>query len=65
MENTFRTWQNRNLIITDKRWLNIKKLKIKREIPISKIKAITTVIKKGRNDFLLHVENDYDYKMSY
>lgn len=57
--NDYHKQQQRNIMITSKGLYNLKGTSIKRNIPISKIKAITV---GDRGEFVLHVPDEYDYR---
>ena len=65
MVNKKNSWgwkQSRNLMLTNCRLHNLEKSEIKRSIELEKIKGITKNSKKGETDeFLVHVEMEYDY----
>ena len=61
-QNRFFIWSTRSLLLTTHQICNIKQNEIKRSIPLKNIDALT---KNGSNkeEFLLHVKNEYDYRM--
>ena len=52
------------MLCTTKRLINLDDNKIKRNIEIAKLKALTKNVKHERKiDFILHVKGEYDYKL--
>ena len=49
------------MLLTTTRLINLHAYKIKRSISLSKIQALTQCISPGDFNFLVHVEDDYDY----
>ena len=62
--NKFGIKQTRNFMITSQRIWNLEKEELKRDIQLGKMLAITKSTKKGNNDFIIHVSDEYDYKFS-
>lgn len=54
--------QDRTFIITSDKIYNLKKLKIKRAIPISKLGGLSKSIQGPRAEFTLHIPSEYDYR---
>ena len=62
--NRFGMWQNRHLLLTTNQMCNVKKFTIKRNIIVPKICALTKGTDPGlQKQFIVHVENEYDYHM--
>lgn len=62
--NSFVWKQQRNIIVTNAHIYNYKKKECKRVIPISKLAGLTKSTYKESKEFVIHVKNDYDYRMS-
>lgn len=62
--NSFVWKQQRNLIVTNANIYNYKKKECKRVIPIAKLAGLTKSTYKESKEFVIHVRNDYDYRMS-
>lgn len=56
--------QQRNLIVTNANIYNYKKKECKRVIPIDKLSGLSKSTYKESKEFVIHVKNDYDYRMS-
>ena len=62
--NRYGIWQNRHLLLTTNQMCNVKKLQIKRNITVETISALTKSTEASTaNQFIVHVENEYDYHM--
>ncbi|CDW83270.1 protein kinase domain containing protein [Stylonychia lemnae] len=61
--NRFDWTQERIMIITNKRILNIKKQKIQRAIAIEKLVGVTKSVSEPTGEFVLHIKDEYDYRM--
>ena len=64
-QNKYKQWQDRNLMLTNKRLINHVGLEVKRTIDLANIKAITKVTMPGANTFLVHVSGEHDYKYDF
>jgi len=53
--------QDRIVVVTTDKVYNLKKAKIKRAIPITKIGGLSKTL-TGRNEFTIHVPSEYDYR---
>lgn len=54
--------QERIIVLTNDEVFNIKKMKIKRRIPILKIGGISKTTIPGKMEFTIHVPSEYDYR---
>lgn len=61
--NKFDWAQERILVITNLKLYNFKKNKMKRKIPIAKLLGITKSVSKPYGEFVLHIKDEYDYRM--
>ena len=59
--NRFRMKQARNLLLTTLHLANVKDHTFQRRIRIDAIKAMTKSTELNNNEFICHVENEYDY----
>lgn len=51
------------MVVTSDKVYNIKKNKIKRQIPIFKLSGISKTVSSGtKNEFTLHILTEYDYR---
>lgn len=53
--------QYRGMLVTNTRIYNLKDVSIQRKIQISSVKAITKSTKAGYLEFVVHVNDEYDY----
>lgn len=60
--NEYEWGQERNLLITNEKVYNLQKLKIKRSINIKDLLAVTITTEGEKDEFVLHVGQDYDYR---
>ena len=59
-QNRFGFWQKRQLQLTSYRLLNLNGNFVNRSIPLSKIQALTKSTQANNQNFIIHVEDDYD-----
>ena len=64
-QNKFKQWQDRNMLLTNKRLINHVGLEVKRAIDLANIKAIVKVTRPGVNTFMVHVAGEHDYKYDF
>jgi hypothetical protein len=50
------------LLLTNQNLYNIKKDSIQRKIGVDSVKALTKSTKDNSNEFVVHVNNEYDYR---
>lgn len=60
--NRFKMRQERHLLLTTDKLANVKANQFKRTIKIKNIKAITKSLQDGNWEFIVHVQNEYDYR---
>ena len=59
------TWQQeRSFVITNEQVYNFNKKKLRRAIPIKSLAGITKNLTSGSKEFVLHVKNEPDYRLS-
>ena len=58
-------WQWRNMLLTTKALYNLDGKVFKRAIPIAKIEALTKSNVAGDHNFIIHVVQEYDYRLLY
>jgi len=57
--NSWKILQERNLLLTSHALYYMKRVKVKRGIPLIKILAISVNL-ENTNEFIIHLQNDYD-----
>ena len=62
-KNKYGMWQIRNLVLTNMRICNFAELSLKRSIELRTLRALTKTTKINTWKLLLHVHDDYDYKI--
>ena len=60
-QNRFGFWQKRHLLLTTTRLINLHGNKVKRGIQLPKISALTKSTETGNFNFIVHIEDEYDY----
>ena len=60
--NMYEWTQDRSIVITNEKIYNLKKLKVKRAIPIAKLGGISKTTQGTRSEFTLHIPSEYDYR---
>ena len=61
--NKYKWQQERNFVITTMNLYNFNKKKIRRVIAISNLKGITKNLQTNSKEFVIHVENEPDYRV--
>lgn len=62
--NKFSWQQERNFVITNKNIYNFKKKQLRRVIMIKFLSGVTKNLSKASSEFVIHVENQPDYRIS-
>ena len=60
--NRYGWWQERTILLTDKHMYSFQHTKIKRIVKLRYIYGVTKSSFKDGTEFVLHVENQYDYR---
>lgn len=61
--NKFTIKQERVLVVTNINVYNFHKKKVRRVIPICELAGLTKALHEKSWEFVIHVKNDYDYRM--
>ena len=61
--NKYTIKQDRSLIITNLNVYNFKRKKLRRVVPIENLAGLTKLLKSDSQEFVIHVKQDYDYRL--
>jgi len=61
--NRFLIKQERTIVVTNQNVYNFHKKKIRRHVNIKDLAGLTKALNEKSSEFVIHVKNDYDYRM--
>ena len=61
--NKYTIKQERSLVITNLNIYNFKRKKLRRVVPIENLAGLTKLLKSDSQEFVIHVKQDYDYRL--
>ena len=61
--NKYTIKQDRSLIITNLNVYNFKRKKLRRVVEIEKLAGLTKLLRPDNQEFVIHVKQDYDYRL--
>ena len=61
--NKYTIKQERSLVITNLNIYNFKRKKLRRVVPIEKLGGLTKLLRSDNQEFVIHVKQDYDYRL--
>ena len=61
--NKYTIKQERSLVITNLNIYNFKRKKLRRTVSIGNLAGLTKLLKSDSQEFVIHVKQDYDYRL--